>query len=264
LFKSNSYNKKYLTGVMLILFGVSVTISINSWMQSQFENEILDSIIEKINPDNKLSEEALIDSSIRMAHFIQERRTMTTGKHNFYSLKTQLFSSTLESFYIGTGACGYYSLFAARLFERMGFNPKIVQQRTHGVWGAHITLAIPLKNGRLGLTDPLYKHVFKDSSGKIADINSVINNWTYYEKHLPPPYDKKYKYQEGYRHTNWDKLGFITKSIYSVGGFVLGKQTMDLLCVRMWFIDPYIIQLYVSALIAGLLLFGIFRISKTR
>lgn len=233
--------KKYMHATFVML-GVFVATGISSFIQSEFENEIIDTIINKIDPKNDLSEEALIDSTIHLAHYIQESRTLLTGSHEFESLKTTFFSSTLESFYIGTGACGYYSLFAARLFKRMGFSPKIVQQKTGDVWGAHITVAIPLADGRLGLTDPLFNHVFKDKNGKIADIHSVINEWDYYQGKVPPIYDKKYDYQSGYRHTNWTKLGFISKGIYSIACMVFGKETMETVSIRVTFIDPYYVQ----------------------
>lgn len=232
-------------------------------MQLEFENEVLDAIIEKINPKRALTdEELLIDKTIHTAYFLQERRTSISGQHNFQSLKTKLFSSSLESFYVGTGACGYYSIFAARLLKRQGLQPKIVQQCVKGVWGAHITLAIPLKNGRLGLVDPLFDHIFKDSAGHIADIKTVEKYWPMFESQLPPRYDKKYCYQESYRHTNWDKFGFVTRGIYSIGCMIFGKETMDLVSLRSVFIDPYEILLYLFAAISIFIIVLLYRLPR--
>jgi len=250
-------------GISWVLLGVSLTTMVNAWVQREFENEILDAIIEQINPSKSLSEEALIEKTIHTAFFLQERRTMIAGKHNFKSLKTKFFTSSLESFYVGTGACGYYSIFATRLLKRQGFQPKIVQQRSNGIWGAHITVAIPLKNGRLGLVDPLYNHVFKDPNGQIADIKSVVKNWQFYDSKVPTQYKKQYNYQEGYRHTNWDKLGFISMSIYKAGCILMGKKSMDLISLRTFFIDPYEIVFYVSMAVSVLIGFGIWRIGKS-
>jgi hypothetical protein len=256
------YSKKINIGILTFLLGTSVTISFISFVESKFEDEILDSIIERINPNNNLSEEKLIDSTIKFAHSLQELRTSTIGQHNFNSLKTKFFKSSLESFYIGTGACGNHSIFAARLFSKMGFLPKIIHQKNNGYWGAHITLAIPLKNGRLGLTDPLFKHVFVDSNGNIADIHSVKNEWDYFKKQVPAKYDKQYDYQEGYRLTNWDKLGFISRFFYSTGIAICGKQTMELFCIRVYLLDIYQIQFFISILISAFFVFLIYRKTK--
>ena len=247
-------------GFLWLTLGISISTIVNAWMQLEFENEVLDAIIEKINPKHDLPEEALIEKTIHMAFFLQERRTSVSGQHNFTSLKTKVFTSSLESFYVGTGACGYYSIFAARLLKRQGFHPKIVQQRTYGVWGAHITLAIPLSNQRLGLVDPLFNHVFKDEKGNIADINEVESNWAKFDTLLPPKYAKKYNYQQGYRHTNWDKLGFVTQGIYHLGCFVMGKQQMDLVSLRSIFIDPYEIVLYVFSMLFLTIAYCIYRL----
>jgi hypothetical protein len=250
--------------ILCLILGISIATSINGWVLREFENEVLDAIIEKINPSKTLKEEELIEKTIHTAYFLQERRTAVSGQHNFQSLKTKLFTSSLESFYIGTGACGYYSIFATRLLKKQGFRPKIVQQRVNGVWGAHITLAVPLKNGRLGLVDPLFDHVFKDTFGHIADIKSVEKHWKMYKSTLSPQYDKKYNYQEGYRHTNWDKLGFITKSIYHIGSFVIGKAAMDLVSLRAYFIDPYEIVFYLSVMISLLCILALWHLRKER
>lgn len=225
-----------------LLLGIFASIGTQGVVESEFEHEILQTVAENIISRTKgKSEVAIIDTAIQVCYYLQERRSEILGKHNYNSTKTKFFNSSLQSYYIGTGACGYYSLFAARVFERLGYQPKIVQQRVNGIWGAHITLALPLKQtGKLILVDPLYHHTFKDSGGQLSSIAEVHKHWNaYYAKYLPAQYNPAYDYQQGYRHTSWDKLGIVSRAVYRVLSFTVGQEKTDALSLRMWIIDPY-------------------------
>jgi len=234
-----------------LLLGISASIGTQGLMESEFENEILQTVAENIVSKTKgKSEVAIIDSTIQICFYLQERRSEILGKHHYSAVKANFFNSSLQSYYIGTGACGYYSLFAARVFQRLGYQPKIVQQRVNGRWGAHITLALPLKQtGQLILVDPLFHHTFKDSVGQLSDIKTVRSNWaSYYVKHLPSHYNRSYDYQQGMRHTNWDKFGFVSRAMYRVLSFTMGQEKADSLSLRMWIIDPFRVQSFLAFL----------------
>lgn len=237
-----------------LLLGISASIGTQGLLESQFENEILQTLADNITTKTKgMSETAIIDTTIHACYYLQERRSEVLGNHTYTAVKANLFRSSLQSFYIGTGACGYYSLFAARVFQRLGYQPKIVQQRVNGRWGAHITLAVPLKqSGQLILVDPLFQHTFKDSGGQLSGIETVRSNWaSYYVKHLPSRYDASYDYQQGARHTNWDKFGFVSRAMYRVLSFTMGQEKADSLSLRMWIIDPYRVQSFLAFLVSA-------------
>jgi hypothetical protein len=237
-----------------LILGISASIGINGLLEWEFEDEILRTIAENITSRTKgKSETALVDTTIQVCFYLQERRSEICGKHTYTASNAHRFRSSLQSFYIGTGACGYYSLFEARVFQQLGYTPKIVQQRVNGRWGAHITLAIPLKqNPRIILVDPLSHHTFKDSSGELSSIEQVRSNWhQYYAQHVPLHYDPAYNYQQGIRHTNWDKYGFISRSVYRVLTFTIGQEKTDTLCFRMWIIDPYRMQAFFAFLVSA-------------
>lgn len=228
-----------------VLLGITTCIGTQGLMESQFEHEILQTVADNIVSKTKgQPETAVIDTTIQLCYYLQERRSEILGKHNYSSVKANFFRSSLQSYYIGTGACGYYSLFAARVFQRLGYKPKIVQQRVNNRWGAHITLALPLKqNGKLILVDPLFHHTFKDNDGQLSSIETVRSNWnSYYALHLPTRYNSAYDYQQGFRHTNWDKYGFLSRAMYGVLVFAIGQEKTDALSMRMWIIDPYRVQ----------------------
>ncbi len=239
-----------------------MAVGVSGLLESQFENEILSNIAQKVKDKTQgLSEEDQIDSTIALCHYLQVRRSEILGGGTYHSFKATNFKSSLQSFYIGTGACGYYSLFAARVFQQLGYQPKIVQQRVNDRWGAHITVALPLKSGKkMILVDPLFKHTFRDAQNHLSTLHDVRARWaTYYSKHTPANYNPNYNYQQGWRHTNWDKLGVVSRSAYKILTFVIGKDRTDALSLRMWIIDAYRVQsvlaLLFSALCIGLIAF---------
>jgi hypothetical protein len=245
-----------------LLLGISLAVGVSGLLESQFENEILSNIAQKVKDRTQgLSEEDQIDSTIALCHYLQVRRSEILGGDTYHSFKATNFRSSLQSFYIGTGACGYYSLFAARVFQKLGYQPKIVQQRVNDRWGAHITVALPLKSGKkMILVDPLFKHTFRDAQNLLSTLHDVRAHWaTYYSKHTPANYNPNYNYQQGWRHTNWDKLGVVSRSAYKILTFVIGKDRTDALSLRMWIIDAYRVQsvlaLLFSALCIGLIAF---------
>jgi hypothetical protein len=245
-----------------LLLGISLAVGVNGLLESQFENEILSNIAEKITEKTEgQSEENQIDTAIALCYELQASRSEILGGDIYHSFKATNFRSSLQSFYIGTGACGYYSLFAARVFQKLGYKPKIVQQRVNNRWGAHITVALPLKSGeKMILVDPLFKHTFRDSQNHLSTLHDVKAHWgTYYSKHTPANYSPSYNYQQGWRHTNWDKYGVVSRSVYKILTFSMGKNRTDALSLRMWIIDAYRVQsvlaLLFSALCIGLIAF---------
>ena len=228
-----------------LLLGISATISVNGFLESQFENEILGNVAHKIDERTQgMNEEDKIETALNLCHYLQIRRSEILGGQDYSSFKANHLYSSLQSFYIGTGACGYYSLFAARVFQKLGYTPKIVQQRINNQWGAHITLIIPLKSsGKWVLLDPLLKHSFRDASNHLSSIQTVQANWNrYYAQRIPPNYKPEYNYQEGWRHTNWDKFGPFSRMAHKILTFFIGREKTESICFRMYLIDPYKIQ----------------------
>ena len=207
-------------------------------MDWRFEEDILDSLALRVKSASiKNDPESLIISAMNIATYIEERKTEVFGNTQFNSLKVKLMSTSFSPFNYGGGDCGGYTLFLARLLKKIGFKEKIVQLKVNEKWGGHITLAVENGN-KLLLIDPLYNYAFKDSLGHFSDIHDVANNWyAYYSKQLPLKYDKTYDYQSGWRFTNWDKFGFLSRSIYHTGIFIYGKEKMDNFSFRYWISD---------------------------
>jgi len=241
--------------IYFFLLGCSMVIGITGLLESQFENEILNNIANKVKEKTQgLSEENQIDTTIALCHYLQTRRSEILGGYKYQSYKAANFRSSLQSFYIGTGACGYYSMFAARVFQKLGYQPKIVQQQVNHRWGAHISLVVPLKStGKLILVDPLFRHTFRDSQNQLSTLQQVSGHWkSYYSLHTPANYKPQYNYQQGWRHTNWDKHGVFSRSVYKILVFCTGKEKADLLSLRIFIIDAYKIQAIIAFLVSGM------------
>ena len=236
-----------------LLLGISSAIGISGLLESQFENEILKNVALSIEEKTAgMGEEDKVEAAVILCHYLQIRRSEILGDRTYTSFKATNFRSSLQSFYIGTGACGYYTLFAARVFQKLGYSPRVVQQRVENRWGGHITLALPLKsNGKWILLDPLFKHSFRDSLNHLSSIQDVCTHWnSYYSKNTPKNYKTAYNYQQGWRHTNWDKMGVVSRAAYKILVFTIGKDKTDALSLRMWIIDAYRVQSILAFLIS--------------
>jgi hypothetical protein len=74
-----------------------------------------------------------------------------------------------------------------------------------------------LDSGKKFLVDPYFCHSFKDTNNHLSDINDVAKRWNeYYKKNLPENYHLIYDYQNGWRFTNWDKYGNLSRSLYNL------------------------------------------------
>ena len=153
-------------------------------------------------------------------------RTLSKPRTDFFQGNLNYSDDYLEAFFSGSGACGMYTLFTCRLLTEMGFDCRVVQQQVNGVWGGHITLEVDLNRfndampSRWLLVDPLFNCVFLDSQGQALSCMQVKKQWKQLIGDLPDEYDQKYNYQQGFRYTNWDKFGLLTRSLYRIGKFV--------------------------------------------
>ena len=211
-------------------------LSISFYMDWAFEEEVLQHLAAHVRAVSKTQEpEDIIITALNSSNYIQIRNTEIFKDQAFNSLKAELMSTSFSAYNYGGGDCGSYTLFLARLLMKMHYNVKIVQLKVNGTWGGHITLAV--RNGdKLLLVDPLFNCPFRDSAGHLSDIHEVASNWAFYAKSLPANYNLDYNYQSGWRFTNWDKLGFLSRDAYKIGCFFFSKKKMDGVSLRTYFL----------------------------
>lgn len=197
-------------------------------MDWSFEEEVLNNLAlhvkSKSIPNNK---ESVIRAALDDASYLDERNTELLGDKTFHTWKVGLMSTSFAPYYYGGGACGGYSLFLARLLKKLDYKIKTVQLKVNGRYGGHITLGV-VDGKKLLLLDPLYNLYYKDSLGNLVDIHDVAKNWNnYYVHQVPTNYNHSYNYQTGWRYTNWDKLGFVSRAGYKLGVLIFGKEKVD-------------------------------------
>lgn len=202
--------------------------SLSIYMDWSFEEEVLNNLAlhvkSKSIPNNT---ESIVTAALKDASYLDERNTELLGDKTFHTWKIGLMSTSFAPYYYGGGACGGYSLFLGRLLNKLGYEIKTVQLKVNGKYGGHITLGV-VDGHRLLLVDPLYNLYYKDSMGHMVDIHEVSKNWyNYYIKQVPTSYNPSYNYQSGWRYTNWDKFGDLSRTMYKIGVLFFGKERMD-------------------------------------
>jgi hypothetical protein len=179
-------------------------------------------------------------------------RQLSKPRTDFFQGELNYSDDYMEAFFSGSGACGMYSLFTCRLLTEMGYNCRVVQQQVNGVWGGHITLEVDLNRfndalpAKWMLIDPLFNHVFVDSQGVELSALQAKAQWPMMVAKLPAEYDVKYNYQQGFRYTNWDKLGFVSRAAYALGKLI--GLPMDTFSFRAMFIRQHVWNLAIYCL----------------
>jgi hypothetical protein len=78
---------------LLLLLGISLAVGVNGLLESQFENEILSNIAQKITDKTKgQSEEDQIDTAIALCYALQASRTEILGGDLYHSFKANNFA----------------------------------------------------------------------------------------------------------------------------------------------------------------------------
>jgi hypothetical protein len=236
--------KKY---VLVFFAGILLMLSLTFYSEWSYEDTMLNFISAHVHRHCQSNNPAVvIDSAIKLSDEVIDPMVNIFGNEKFQSIKSYFISPSFSVYYYGSGACGGYCIFMARLLKKMGYHVKFVEQKAYGTWGAHITLGI-MSGDKVMVVDPLYKIVYKDSLGNMVDIHELSKNWAYYKQQTPPGY-KQYNYQAGWRYTNWDKLGFISRWLHNGLALILGEQRTDNISARSYFLSATKLYMVLSLL----------------
>jgi len=228
----------------LFIFSASVLIySISNFYLRSIDNEIIDLIYEQsniINIDNNVS---IVDSSLKYTvKFIDSISTYSNEDNPYFSFNR----IAIEDYYLK--GCGGSSLLLAKVLSRRGLKFKFVQLRYNNIWGSHIDLEVQDNPNNL-LVDPSLNYMFRDSSNNPISIETVCKDWHKLIKYLPSNYNLQFDYQEGYRYTNWDKFGSVSRFAYRISCRFFGKEKVDNFSLRSFFIDEYFFRAISSIII---------------
>jgi hypothetical protein len=211
--------KQKLLKLILLFFiaGVFFSSALFVWMEYDYETSVLKSIVEKATkstPNKNMTQ--LVDTLLSYTNQIQYPNTNIMFDGDYNPFKKIITPPSFRNFYFGEGVCGSYAAFFARLMQHSGYKAYIVQMHTKTTKGAHMAVCI-LDSNKKYLVDPYFCHSFKDINNHLSDINDVAKRWNeYYKKNLPGTYPLIYDYQNGWRFTNWDKYGNLSRSLYNI------------------------------------------------
>lgn len=250
--------KTRLIGFLLIfLSGFLLMLSINFYSDWKYEEEIVSNLTEEIN-DKCQSKDlvCLVDTALYYTHVMQDPMRKLFSNRTFTSPKQFFTRHSFSNFYFGKGACGAYASFFCRVMAKLGYRTKFVILDTKQSKGAHIIICIE-QGDKLILVDPYYGHPFKDSTGRLSEIQTVSKNWhSYYSKHLPADYLPEYDYQYGWHYTNWQKLGPLSGVMYKTLRIFMPKEKVDNLSLRYYIIKMnkvYVIVSFIGFLVCFVL-----------
>ena len=258
--------KRFAFNAFFILFSALLIMEVREYIRTQkLLVGIIAKIVEQPFPKGEID---LVKNTLGAIKTLSQPRTA------FFQSDLNYSDDYLEAFFSGSGACGRYSQFACRVLTEMGYSCRMVQQQVNGTWGGHITLEVDLNRfnksqpARWMLIDPLFNHMFLDTQQRELSADAVKTLWPKNAEHAPGEYDisqlpvdypEKYNYQQGFRYTNWDKYGLLTRTIYRVGKFL--HLPMDTFSYRAVFIKQHFWNIAIYAF--GLLLTMILRL-RTR
>jgi hypothetical protein len=258
--------KKYSLISFSILFATLFLLESREYVRNQkLLSGIITLIVEQPFPEGEIG---LVKNTLAVVKNLSQPNT------DFIHGEKENSDHNLEVFFSGSGDYGRHSHFACRVLTEMGYSCRLVQQQVNGTWGGHITLEVDLNRfnksqpARWMLVDPLFNHMFLDTQQRELSADAVKTLWPKNAEHAPGEYDisqlpvdypEKYNYQQGFRYTNWDKYGLLTRTIYRVGKFF--QLPMDTFSYRAVFIKQHFWNIAIYAF--GLLLTMILRL-RTR
>jgi len=223
--------------MFIFIAGFLLMFTILSYSDWKYEDELVHNLSIEVKErclHQNLS--CVVDTAMHYTHMIQDPMMTLFSDKEFTSPKLALTRSSFSNFYFGKGACGAYASFFTRLMLHMGYKTKFVILNVGHREGGHIATVIE-DGDKLLLVDPLSGHIFRNEKGEMATIDSVSRYWnSYYKLHLPARYEKTYDYQNGWKYTNWDKLGPISKAFYKTSVFFIGKQKTDRLSIHYYIV----------------------------
>lgn len=211
--------------------------SIMSYSDWKYEDELIENLAVEVKERCKTNDlNCIADTAMHYTHMIQDPMMTLFSDKTFTSPKLALTRSSFTNFYFGKGACGAYASFFSRLMLHLGYPTKFVIMNVLKHEGGHIATVIEYNNKLLAV-DPLSGHIFRDSLGNMAEIDTVAKYWNnYYKLHLPKNYDPVFNYQEGWKYTNWGKLGFASKAVYRVTAMFIGKKKAEHLSLHYYIV----------------------------
>ncbi len=201
---------------------------------------------------------SFVRSSTKHIFDMMNSRRAQFNDHYDLSIEQKIFRSVDVDLMYGGGACGGYSKVLARHLQLAGFEVRVAQLKIPVVgYGGHNVVEYFSKTlNKWVLIDPLFNMFIKLPNGNPASIAEIMENWSFCSKQMPSDYSLKFKFL-GVRYTNWEKLGFVSESIYNSIAYVFGKDYADSIALR-----PYFLSMYKFVTLFLIYIYGTFLVFK--
>ena len=243
---------------LFILNGFLLSACIFLHMQDIYEFGIVRALANNVKKEyaGYKSQDSLLLGSLRLTHFLEERRNRVFEEQEIDGMSDFIRPLTYDLM-TAKGACGSYSMVLGSILHEQGFNVRFAQMKVGEIWGGHILIEAETDKG-WAVLDPSFSLYFRKPDGNLASFRDVQQNWNFYKQQLPPDYIQEYAYSD-VRYTNWDKIPLLLPAVKGIFNLTIGKEATNNLSLRVYFIRKYRIMYYIAL---SLYLYSWFKIVK--
>jgi len=231
---------------LFILNGFLLSAVLFLYMQDTYEYGIIKALANNVKSEYKgyQSEDSLLVGSLRLTHFLEERRNRVFEKEELDGLYSDFIRPVTYDLLTAKGACGSYSIVLGSILHELGFKVRFAQMKVGEVWGGHIIIEAQTAKGWVVL-DPSFTLYFRKPDGALDSFNDVQPNWNFYKQQLPQDYIHEYAYAD-VRYTNWTKVPVLSPAVKKIFDATLGKQRTNDMSLRVFFIRKFRILYYIA------------------
>jgi hypothetical protein len=243
---------------LFILNGFLLSACIFLHMQDIYEFGIVRALANNVKKEygGYKSQDSLLLGSLRLTHFLEERRNRVFEEQEIDGMSDFIRPLTYDLM-TAKGACGSYSMVLGSILHELGFKVRFAQMKVGEIWGGHIIIEAETDKG-WAVLDPSFSLYFRKPDGNLASFRDVQQNWNFYKQQLPPDYIHEYSYSD-VRYTNWDKIPVLLPAVRGISNLTIGKEATNQLSLRVFFIRKYRILYYLAL---SLYLYSWFKIVK--
>lgn len=229
---------------VFIINGFLLAATFFLYFEDRYEQKIVNALGSTVKTEfaKNANDDSLLLGSLRLTHYLEERRQLIFGQMVMDDPYTQFLQPVTYDLMTARGACGSYSNVLANILEDLNIPVRFAQMQVNGVYGGHIVVEAKANDSWVVL-DPSYNLYFIRPDGKLASFKDVSSNWNYYKSQVPTDYKSEYAY-EGVRYTNWDKIPVLMPAVKSLLNKTIGTAKADEVSLRTFFFRKFLWMFY--------------------
>ena len=224
---------------LFVLNGFLLSASLFFLMHDNSEHGLVTALASNIKKQygQYKSEDSMLIGSLRLTHYLEERRISVFGSEEINDMYTELLRPVTYDLMTAKGACGSYSMVLGCILHELGFKVRFAQMKVDQTWGGHIIIEAQTKKGWVVL-DPSYNVCFSKPDGNLASFKDVHDDWNHYKSQLPDNYKHEYAYAD-VRYTNWVKIPVVLPALKLILNNTIGKEATSQVCLRVFFLRKF-------------------------